>query len=132
MNKIEAKELADLMRRGAKISEPCQGVFYDYGPATDASASGIRTCAVGAMALACTGHAKDAVGITERATGITLSGVAVIHHSGDEKEIAPHVGWYNGPGRGLLSAIFALNDDYGWTREAIADWLERQYVEENR
>lgn len=110
------KPWSRLMREGAAASKQAVCTYYDYNEGD------IRTCAIGAIALAKSGSRREVV-VYEEADAIhgALTNVKV---GGEQLLATPLYSYYSHRSVGLGAAIIDLNDRYGWSRERIAAWLE--------
>lgn len=97
--------LSELIRIGSKVSGQCRRCVRNPDG---------NTCALGAALTAKYGELPRVNHSTsEAATDLQILNKIVTH---------PIVGGK----RGLVGAITWLNDHEGWTREEIADWLEKE------
>lgn len=99
--------LADCMRAGAKIRPQCHGEFYKGTP--DGT---VHSCAVGAAI-------EGKLGKLDLPYG--LYGLFPEF----KNEAKCPVSGCRPPIRFVYGAIIHLNDKHNWTREQIADWLDR-------
>jgi len=58
------------------------------------------------------------------AIGAALEAEGMQDRVGVAPTLWPELGFYIGPDQTLWEAIVLLNDNAGWTREEIADWLD--------
>lgn len=107
--------LSEAIREGSRRTTKCVGIS-DYGPDGDHP---IRTCAIGA-ALLSIGKLN-----TYTTTFQALGFFPLLRKKMKDGE-APdaYKGSPNGDVATLANVIIWLNDAEGWTREAIAEWVE--------
>ena len=96
-------KLSEAMRKGCEMTRPLKECTYksENGFVTEA-------CAIGAAMVGVMG------------TKLPETGSVPLH------DIFPFLTISDGQVNGLGQRIIALNDSAGWSREHIADWLERQ------
>ena len=102
-------KLSEAIRLGAMMKPKGDGHFEQAG----------RTCALGA--------AMDAVGLLDAASDIALNIRDVYgKHFPVLRSLVRHPDSRMGVVQWRLDAVIVdLNDDCGWTREQIADWVEQ-------
>lgn len=110
------QELASLMRKGARlVPEQVYGGFFIY----DEEGIAIKACALGAAIIA------ENEGWRLRSEAWTgkrpLFNTQVMVYVEGVKDSHPITGNY----RTLYDIITDLHDNLHWTREAVADWLEK-------
>lgn len=110
---VTSLKLSEAIRLGAAKSLPTTGLYSKVNEDGQ-----ICTCALGAAYLGAFGEPPEPMGIgmwtaLKEATGLDIDNHIVDHPA------------YNVSDWNLSSAIISLNDSNGWSREKIADWLER-------
>jgi len=117
MDKI--KKLSEAMRYGATLKPRTTGticrIWFDGSP---------RTCALGA-ALDAVLTARGDESRVEDCVG-TCSAIYVLNEQFQETRSKRVVCPVTGAIDEIESVIINLNDEYNWTRERIADWLESE------
>ena len=98
----EPMKFSEAIRIGSKLRPQCREIYFD----------GVGSCALGAAMEAKTGSTS-------------LSSMSVSDLSDKYLTYFAHPAW---PGHEaeLFTIIVQLNDQYLWTREEIADWLQEQ------
>lgn len=110
MNK---SKLADLMRKGARlVPQQVFGGFFIY----DEEGVVVKACALGAAIIA-----EDEKWQQRSLAASPLFGTQVMVYVDNVKDTHPITGRY----QTLYDIITNLHDDLHWTREIVADWLER-------
>lgn len=108
-------KLSEAMRKGAKAHPQISGEYSLLDPETGEHAVG--TCAIGAAYYAVFNEIANPYNSVERKlearTGAPLHSV-----------VGAPAGIPVPASTDLADTIILLNDQYGWTREQIADWLE--------
>lgn len=108
--------LSALLRRGAAIRQGCKWkLFARYEDEKLYGAIRLRSCAMGAIYEAVTGRADAEIEIEQVVTQLAPLGY-------DFKRAVRHP--VNGNIYRLDACIASLNDQIGWSREQIADWLQ--------
>ncbi len=111
-------KLSEAMRKGTAARPGCKGGMF-VSLSTDGKKQ-IHSCALGAAYEGSIGHQK-----TEK----QLSEMSVTVLYDDLKLMFPQLGRVHGYDQNerhmtLEGAIVCLNDDKGWSRDRIADWVE--------
>jgi hypothetical protein len=102
------KKLSELIREGAKLRPQAQHSFFDWVGGEFCS------CAFGAAYEAATGKNRTSVNMVKalnQETGLQIMRDTVI----DPGDNAP---------RAIFTVVTRMNDEYGKSREEIADYLE--------
>ena len=108
----EHKKLSELIREGAKLRPQCTGDFFQ-----PIGGIGLGSCAFGAAYEALGGKASavntvDCIDYIQKELDIDLTNEYSYSHPETEEY------------HSLDEIIPNLNDDWDWSREQIADWLE--------
>jgi hypothetical protein len=117
--------LSEAIREGAKLRPQCQmGYFRNDYPYNE-----VRSCAIGAAYEGCTGKNRYELPDNPFAEDMLLDAIREctgVDLNTAKSTLPPLPGIQPGWIPALLVGIVGLNDDYDWTREEIADWLEKQ------
>jgi hypothetical protein len=108
------ERLSELMWKGSRRTYPLVGALMEKGAESD---NVIRACALGAAIFQVRGMyigglTDVSVKRIEKRTGVNLYSYTTHPVTGENKM--------------LISIITSLNDVYNWSRERIADWLNRE------
>lgn len=113
-------KLSDAIRKGSEQRPQAFGTYFQTGKARDEI---IGSCAMGAAIEGYTGLADDR-GYSELLEAFPIiEHVKVLLPVEPIAKIEPPISWNTT--FDLDDAIFELNDTYKWTREQIADWIEK-------
>jgi hypothetical protein len=117
--------LSDAIRKGCEVTRPYKGMMFDVDDAPRLRQIG-AACALGAVSVALRGLAPAA---HEGISPNTLAQVdyPCLNESVRVPDTAEFTEWLlYGPGdtAPLRQAIWSLNDYAGWSREAIAEWID--------
>lgn len=112
-------KMSQAMRKGAAIRPKCEAAyFFDDGNV-------VKSCALGA-ALEGSGQ-MDPTQYGQSRGPIQLRDFFEVPYFGITGKQCPHAECAQSKGYGhssIETIVMCLNDDCGWSREEIADWLE--------
>jgi hypothetical protein len=113
---------SEAIRKGCEMSDKAVGAVYMY-----TSNGKSRACALGAGKLA---KIVEAGGCQSDIEGLTTSNIIseepVLQLRGLPKELTSHSDIVDSIKESdrVGTVVYILNDKYGWSRKAIAEWLE--------